>query len=88
MIGCRFEAVAGGCLVEQRIDYTLETAGEFYIVEDVPARIKEAREVQGWKGSPAARVFPTSPADGYGEAAYLVPGHQVAPAHRRFAFDA
>lgn len=28
-------------LVEQRVTYTLETDGKFYIVENVPARVDE-----------------------------------------------
>lgn len=43
-------------LVEQRVTYTLEMEGKFYIIEDVPARVDEETGEQFFAPSTVERL--------------------------------
>lgn len=44
-------------LVEQRVTYTLELAGQFYMVENVPARVDEESGEQFFSPSTVERLY-------------------------------
>ena len=51
-------------LVEQRVTYTLEMGGKFYIVENVPARVDEETGEQFFAPSTVERLQEAIPGQG------------------------